>query len=227
MRKSRIAGPAPEQSQDASIVGSAPFIVFVVGLVAVNAALLLLFLNGTIPSMTAFHVFNLYMLVFVVLFIVKSPQSVAYHLRHARRPVKKIAVGSAGGLLALLAALGARYLSSLFTGKPPVLSFQLTIINLLAVLYYFASVVIQEIITRSFCQNTLVRLLGRITYRKQIAILIVALIFAFSHIIHGPYVAACIFIFALLLGGLYDRTRSLIMVVLIHFFAGLGFFLLT
>ena len=197
---------------------------FLIGLSALNVILFTLYHVAIISSLAAFHFFNAYLLVTLLLWLIVSSRAIKRWMGGACRPLRNAVIGLGGGAVGFMASLAVKWLFFKSPGEPLVLSFDFSFFQCAMLAYYLASSFIQETVIRAFCQNHLSLLFRRFRRPAAYSILVVSLVFALSHIIHGPMAALAMFGFAIVMGVVYQLTRSLAVVVCIHFFAGVGFF---
>jgi len=92
-------------------------------------------------------------------------------------------------------------------------------------LYYPINSLAQEALFRGSMQSFFIAVLEKAKTNKLLSIMIPSLIFAQFHILYGGILVFLgAFVLSMLLGLFYERTRSLVGVTIIHFFAGAGLF---
>jgi membrane protease YdiL (CAAX protease family) len=85
----------------------------------------------------------------------------------------------------------------------------------------------QETVTKGYFQTYFVAMLEGMPGKKTLSIGISSLVFSCFHILFGLPVALFTFIFSFCTGFIYEKSRSLTGVWLIHVLTGLGFFLFS
>ncbi|MBN2511247.1 MAG: CPBP family intramembrane metalloprotease [Spirochaetales bacterium] len=94
----------------------------------------------------------------------------------------------------------------------------------LDILFYPVFAFLQEIITKGFVQSYLVAALDGFKHRRLYAIIVSSIVFALTHLIHGYSVFAGLFVFSLLTGWFYERSRNIWGVTIIHTILGWSLF---
>lgn len=92
------------------------------------------------------------------------------------------------------------------------------------IIYYPISAIIQETICKGYLQSHFKSIFSDRAYGKIAAIILSALIFAQLHLVFGFSIYIITFIYAVITGFLYEETRSVFAVSVIHFIAGVGLF---
>lgn len=94
------------------------------------------------------------------------------------------------------------------------------------ILYPFDSVS-QEIVTKGYIQGLLISVFRGYRFNRILAIICAALLFAQFHLFLGIHSFIIIFLFAFLTGFLYEKSRSVVGIAMIHFFIGAGLFIFS
>ncbi|MEM7181363.1 MAG: CPBP family intramembrane glutamic endopeptidase [Spirochaetota bacterium] len=89
---------------------------------------------------------------------------------------------------------------------------------------YPISVFSQELVIRGYLQSYFVGLFSTSQYKRTIAILFSSMIFGVLHLMYGFLVAFMAYVFSILLGFFYEKTRSILGVCIIHFCTGISLF---
>lgn len=97
----------------------------------------------------------------------------------------------------------------------------------LNVIVYPIFVIIQESATKGYFQTFFIKMYDHLKYNRELGIVISSLLFALFHIMLGIEVFICVFIFSVLLGIFYEKSRSLVGVLIIHYMTGFGLFFLS
>ena len=128
-------------------------------------------------------------------------------------------ISAAGVLsLALLKALGLRLGFGPFSPGQPF--WDVSLLTLGAVLPFRA--LLQEILARCMMQNSLRHVFSG-TYKSALSILVSSLIFGAMHVMYGINYMVAASLLLCLLGVLYEKTRNLWGVALVHYVAGMCF----
>ena len=91
--------------------------------------------------------------------------------------------------------------------------------------YYTINALAQEALFRGSMQSYFVAVFEKARWCKPLAIFIPSVIFAQFHILYGGiWIFAGAFVFSILLGFIYERSRSLVAVTIIHYLTGAGLF---
>ena len=90
-------------------------------------------------------------------------------------------------------------------------------------LIYPLTAIMQEIIIKGFFQSYFVAAFEGLRYKRLFAILLSSLVFAQLHLIFGFAFVALTFLYSILTGFLYEKTRSIVGISIIHFLIGAGF----
>ena len=84
-------------------------------------------------------------------------------------------------------------------------------------------VLVQEVLTKGMLQRNLVCALRKTSFGVPIAILFTSLVFAQYHLFYGYGVFTITFFFGLVSGWYFERSHSLVGVLILHYLLGCGF----
>lgn len=89
---------------------------------------------------------------------------------------------------------------------------------------YPISVIAQETMTKGFLQNYFEHMFDKTEQSKLISISLSSLIFSLMHLMYGFIIMGLSFLFSVMLGIFFDKSKSLIGVFIVHFLIGTAMF---
>ncbi len=188
----------------------------ILGASFVNAVCMFLSYDYAVPVLILVDSVNVYVTLFFVLGLFFMP----YHPRHyglnLNKPRETLGIGLGAGIPSVFIVILIRWYlyneGMTDFGFNPGLKFSYVI--------YPVFVLAQEVVVKGYLQSYFVVLLGKYKFGKPVAILISAVIFAQFHLLLGIPIFLFTFGYGVFTGWLYERSRSVTGIALLHFFAG-------
>ena len=198
---------------------AALFIIFaLIGTLTINLVITVLYLNNIISFNTYLSVQHFYFFVILVLgifFFPYHPMNYGFNLNKLKYNLK---IGLLFGGFGFLLSVIIRY----FLVKNGKTDFSFHLNFDYSYLTYPIVVITQEALIKGYFQSFLITVFDNLKGSKWYAIIIVSIIFAQMHILFGPCVTIIGFLFSVFTGWFYEKTRSLVGVVIIHYLSGVG-----
>lgn len=202
-------------------VSVAAFVLLTVVIIyTVNLYLVMLFYQNQVPFLKIYGTIIFLMLICLILGFSILPYRMAdYGLRFDKLKYNVI-IGLTYGTAGMAIALTFRYIMVLNGNETMGFHPGLQLFDALSPV----CAVLQEWITKGYLQTCLISVLGYSKPKKYAAITVSSLVFAQFHMIMGFQIFILAFIFSFILGIIYEKTRSIIGISIIHFFVGFSLF---
>lgn len=205
------------------LVKSIFFLIILTGSLTLNTFLLSLFYTQVITGYHVFYGIQVFMLISVILAVIILP----YHPRHYGFNLNRLQFNILSGLGVGLLGLAATVLLRVYLVRMGITAYTVTITPFSLIdglLYYPVIVLVQESMTKGFFQSYFVAVFESTSINRILAIGLGSLIFAQFHLFYGLPIFVFTFVFNCLTGWLYERSRSLVGVWIIHYLMGMGLF---
>ncbi len=200
------------------------FIMLLITACTVNVFIVYYALNKTISLLIVDRIFDLFIYTSLVIGLVVVP----YHPRNYGFNLNKLKENLIIGFGLGLVFVGIGISFRLYLSGDGAINFNFNgnmsrfFIDLL---YYPLCSFSQEALFRGVFQSYFIAILGKSKRYRLISIIIPSIIFGQFHILYGGIpVFFGAFALSIMLGFIYERSRSLVAVTIIHFFAGAGLF---
>ncbi len=153
------------------------------------------------------------------------PEHYGFNLKYLKwNLITGITIGAAGALAAILIRIKILvYYNPSFQFYTQNIGFDIMHFLFL----YPLIVIVQEIVCKGFFQTYFFSMFSQHKMKKHIAVIISSFIFALSHLILGGQFFFITLLFSIILGYVYEKSRSLVGVVLLHYLTGVGMFFLS
>lgn len=198
-------------------------IVILTGSLIINLISVYLLVKLSIFPLFIIRVFELYLLVALLSALYYMPYSFKCYGFTLNRLRFNVIIGLSIGVPGFLIALGIAPFCTDFEGIR--LDFFYVFGKILFLLYYLFSAIVQEAVVKGFLQSYFISILSKFKSKKLLSVFICSIVFAQFHIAFGIPVVIAIFTFSFITGLIYEKSRSLVGVVIIHYLCGLGMFL--
>lgn len=166
------------------------------------------------------HSFNLYTIICFALGFVYLP----YHPKHYGFNTNKLRfnllLGFVGGGIGLVLAVGSRLL--LVNNGLTDFAFDFT--PKFSYFIYPVLVVVQDTLTKGYLQSYFVAVFDNTPHKKVKAVILSSIIFGIYHIPFGFELAVITFVYSVITGFIYEKSRSLLGVCILHYLTGIGIF---
>jgi membrane protease YdiL (CAAX protease family) len=90
--------------------------------------------------------------------------------------------------------------------------------------FYLLFSISQELVTKGYFQSYFVAVFDNVKFKKVYSILLASLVFSQFHILYGLWLVAGTFLYSVITGFYYEKTRSILGVSIIHFLTGSAIF---
>ena len=198
------------------------FNIFVLFAVLITCILVLLSGgNQTLPSgfyTKALDVLFIGALFFGFVFLRYPPEQSGLNFNRLRL---NLLFGFCFGAAGLAVAMTGRYY--LIQSGSEIFKLNLSGLSFAYFLLYPITATVQEVVVKGVFQNYFNTVLENNGKNKFLAVIFSSLIFAQFHLVFGIFIALCAFLFGIVTGMFYQKTRSVVGISIAHFLIGSGF----
>lgn len=205
------------------LVKSVYFMLLLIFSFTINVFIVYFNLNGKINGTVAINIIQIYMFIGVALGIILLP----YHHKYYGFTLNKLKFNLLTAIPVGLVGLTLSIIVRVYMYKTGGKEFGFYFNPLVFTIRFFSYIlicIIQEAITKGYFQSYFIAVFDGLKYNKALSISIASLVFAQFHILYGFHLVLITFVYSVLSGIYYEKSRSLVGVSIVHFFCGAGIF---
>jgi membrane protease YdiL (CAAX protease family) len=162
-----------------------------------------------------YDIWFLILLVFGIFYLPYHPKYYGLNLNKLKyNLIIGFGIGGAGMLIAVIIRL------MLIKYGHDEFRFNFSALSIMLCVLYFFSCFLQEALSRGFFQSYFIAVFTKTRSNRIIAIFLTALVFAQFHYIYSSGLALASFIYCFSTGFIYEKTRSIAGITIIHFLIG-------